>query len=112
MVIKVRPRLADGLKLEVKEELELEEKGDGTISKELYFRIGEVLFNSKTSREEVTEYRRRVAIRTYLMYKDSKDFDDGVRIREISRQPKKNLDGLARKTWVSKILEGEAVTTS
>jgi len=74
--------------------------------------MGEVLFNSKTSREEVTKYRRKVAIRTYLMYKDSKDFDDGVRIREISRQPKKNLDGLARKTWVSKILEGEAVTTS
>ena len=78
----------------------------------MYFRIGEVLFNSKTSREEVTEYRRRVAIRTYLMYKDSKDFDDGVRIREIAREPEKNLDGLARKTWVSKILEGEAVTAS
>ena len=74
--------------------------------------MGEILFNSKTSRKEVTRYRRRVAIRTYLMYKDSKDFDDGVRIREIAMELEKNLDGLARKTWVSKILEGEAVTAS
>jgi len=78
----------------------------------LYFKIGEIIFHSKTCRREVTEHRRKVAVRVYLMYKDSKDFDDGVRIREIARQPEKNLDGLARKTWVSKILEGEAVTTN
>jgi hypothetical protein len=61
---------------------------------------------------EVTRYRRRVASRIYLLYKDSKEFDDGVRIREIERNLEKDLEGLARKTWVSKILEGEAVTAS
>jgi hypothetical protein len=97
---------------EVKEELELEEKGDGTISKELYYRMGEIFVNSKTCRMEVTRYRRRVASRIYLLYKDSKEFDDGVRIREIERNLEKDLERLARKTWVSKILEGEAVTAS
>jgi hypothetical protein len=97
---------------EVKKELELEEKGDGSISKELYYRIGEILFFSKTCRRELTEHRRKVAGRVYLMYKDSKEFDDGVRIRQLVKSKKEDLGGLARKVWVSKILEGEAVTAN
>ena len=78
----------------------------------MYFKIGEIIFHSKTCRREVTEHRRKVAVRVYLMYKDSKDFDDGVRINQIKKEHKEKLGGLARKVWASKILEGEAVTAS
>lgn len=61
--------------------MELELRGDMILSKEIYYRMGEILVKFKRGRKEVSVHRSRTAIRTYLMYKDNKNFDDGITIR-------------------------------
>jgi len=61
-------------------------KGDGRLEKEMYYRIGEILINFKDGRKEVSEHRRKIAMKIYLKYKDNKEFDDGISNREIIKR--------------------------
>ncbi|CAG8650097.1 10657_t:CDS:1, partial [Paraglomus brasilianum] len=81
--------------------MELELKGDRRLSKEMYYRIGEVLVEFKRGGKEIPKHRRRIAMKIYLMYKDNRNFDDGITIREIylARVKEQELETLARRNW-------------
>jgi hypothetical protein len=85
----------------VKREMELESRGNGRITKELYYIIGKVLNRYKEGRKELSRHRYRTAMKIYLTYKNSDEVDDGVGIRDI-------LYGTRRLNWESKILGGRS----
>ena len=79
--------------------MELEIKGGGTISKDLYYIIGGVLEKYSEGKNELSRHRCRAAKNIYSMYKTYDEVDDGVTIRDVARKT-------CRRTWVSKILGG------
>jgi len=93
---------------EVKEELDLEIKLKGTVSKEMYYVVGKMLQKYKKGNKELSEHRIKTAKRIYSMYRKTKEFDDGIGIRKIARDKSLNFSNLARREWVSKILGGRS----
>lgn len=107
---KVIDREEDWRKLweDVKEEMELELKGGGTINKGLYYTIGLVIENYPKGKKELSQYRIKIAKRIYTMYRNSDEIDDEIGIYKISREKERELRKLARRQWVSKILGGRS----
>jgi len=93
---------------DVKEEMELELKGGGTINKGLYYTIGLVIENYPKGKKELSQYRIKIAKRIYTMYRNSDEIDDEIGIYKISREKERELRKLARRQWVSKILGGRS----
>ncbi|CAG8666409.1 9134_t:CDS:2, partial [Paraglomus brasilianum] len=98
---KVIDREEDWRKLweDVKEEMELELEGGGTINKGLYYTIGLVIENYPKGKKELSQYRIKIAKRIYTMYRNSNEIDDEIGIYKISREKERELRKLARKQW-------------
>jgi len=73
---------------ELKEEMELELRWDKELTKEMYYRIGEVLTNFRQGKRELPKYRRKVAMRIYSAYNDISEINDGMTVRLLSNEPR------------------------
>ena len=82
---------------EIRKEMELELKGRGRLSKEMYYRMGKILIDFKKGKKDIPRHRSRTAIKVYLTYKDNEEFNDGIKIREINKEKKAGLKELTRK---------------
>ena len=85
---------------EIRKEMELELKGRGRLSKEMYYRMGKILIDFKKGKKDIPRHRGRTAIKVYLTYKDNEEFDDGIKIREINKEKKAGLKEFSNPTVV------------